>query len=158
MAALGLLNPGPLEKDGSQPTPALTTFEESTVKKKLPLPLPLLGTVILGCAAGSLIVTQVLKYSIGRRSSKRSKPSGTVRRKRRYSATRQGIVPTPQPVSSALTYNPSGNQLSKINKQLTQVTVLPPEESHPLDGGDENLADMMDLRKRHSLTSLMRRK
>jgi len=37
------------------------------------------------------------------------------------------------------------------------VTVLPPEESHPLDWDEATLADMMDLRKRQSLASLLRK-
>ena len=61
-------------------------------------------------------------------------------------------------MSSALTYQPVNNRLATTNKQPTQITVLPPEESHPLDRGNENLAEMMDLRKRKSLASLMRGK
>ncbi|WP_421654680.1 hypothetical protein [Leptothermofonsia sp. ETS-13] len=33
------------------------------------------------------------------------------------------------------------------------VTVVPSEESHPLDWGDPSLADLMDIRKRRSLSS-----
>jgi hypothetical protein len=36
-----------------------------------------------------------------------------------------------------------------------RVTVVPEEESHPLDWGEAGLADMMDIRKRRSLSSLM---
>jgi hypothetical protein len=44
------------------------------------------------------------------------------------------------------------------DRSLAQITVLPPEQIHPLDGGKESLADMMDLRKRYTLSSLMRDK
>lgn len=41
-----------------------------------------------------------------------------------------------------------------ISKPVSQpkVTVIPVEESHPLDWGDANLADMMDIRRRESIS------
>lgn len=50
------------------------------------------------------------------------------------------------------------NRVATTSEKLTHVTVLPPEESHPLDGRQESLAELLDLRKHHSLTSLMRGK
>ncbi|NES18895.1 MAG: hypothetical protein F6K41_08200 [Symploca sp. SIO3E6] len=44
------------------------------------------------------------------------------------------------------------------NTQPTQVTVLSSEDNHPLDSKPESLAEMMDLRRRQSLKSLMRGK
>jgi hypothetical protein len=35
------------------------------------------------------------------------------------------------------------------------VTVVPENESHPLDWGEANLADMMDIRKQKPLSSLL---
>jgi hypothetical protein len=153
VATLGLLNPGPIEQGMSKPTPGLTTFQESTQQKQQNLPLPLIVSVILGCGGGSLILTQVLKYSSTRRPPiKKLRSNTTVRKKRQHPSNGNRTVSnTPQPASSALT-------VKSPNHQLAQVTVLPPEESHPLDRGDENLAEMMDLRKRHSLASLMRGK
>ncbi len=170
MATLGLLNPGPIEQEPSTATPGLTTFQEVKPKQskqlkqpqqpkeskqpkeqKEGLPLSLFGAVALGCAGGSLLITQALRYSTGRRQSvKRVKPTATVRKKRRHtSKTRHSVSSEQQPVSSALT-------IKTLNNQLTQVTVLPPEERHPLDAREESLAEMMDLRKQHSLASLMR--
>jgi hypothetical protein len=54
------------------------------------------------------------------------------------------------------TFETVDKPLPITDEKLTQVTVLSPEESHPLDGGDESLADMLDLRKRQSLASLIR--
>lgn len=50
------------------------------------------------------------------------------------------------------------NRVATAAEKGAYVTVLPPEESHPLDGRQESLADLLDLRKQHSLTSLMRGK
>lgn len=157
LATFGLFNPGPIEQEAAKPTPALTTFEESTPKQNLPLSL---FGLILGCAAGSLIVTQTLKYVTRRPPSEKLKCRTTVRKKRRLPAKQHPTgsstaSKTPQPVDLALTIKPPDSQIATINTQLTQVTVLPPEESHPLDGGNENLADVLDLRRRHSLASLM---
>jgi len=172
MSAVRLVSPGPMEQDASKPTPGLTTLLESkpeqpaltTVlesKPKQHMPLALFGTVAIGCAVGSLFITQALRYSTQNyQPSRRLKTAGTTsRKKRRHPSQKSHPVPsTQQPMSSALTYQPVNNRLATTNKQPTQITVLPPEESHPLDRGNENLAEMMDLRKRKSLASLMRGK
>jgi hypothetical protein len=62
----------------------------------------------------------------------------------------------PQPDVSQFSWQTQNNQPPMTDDQFTQVTVLPPEESNPLDWDQESLADMMDLRKRQSLSSLMR--
>jgi hypothetical protein len=172
MSAVRLVSPGPMEQDASKPTPGLTTLLESkpeqpaltTVlesKPKQHMPLALFGTVAIGCAAGSLFITQALRYSTQNyQPSRRLKTAGTTSRKKRRHPSQKGhpVPSTQQPISSALTYQPVNNRLATTNKQPTQITVLPPEESHPLDRGNENLAEMMDLRKRKSLASLMRGK
>ena len=172
MSAVRLVSPGPMEQDASKPTPALTTVLESKPKQpalttvleskpKQHMPLALFGTVAIGCAAGSLFITQALRYSTQNyQPSRRLKTAGTTSRKKRRHPSQKGhpVPSTQQPISSALTYQPVNNRLATTNKQPTQITVLPPEESHPLDRGNENLAEMMDLRKRKSLASLMRRK
>ncbi len=179
IAAVGLLNPGPIEQEASQPTPTLLTIQESVAKpepskkpkpspKKAPkssvqedkqdLPLSLFGVVALGCAAGSLFVTQALRQSTqSYPSSKRTKPAATVRKKRRRPAKKSRPASRmPQPDVSQFSWQTQNNQPPMTDEQFTQVTVLPPEESNPLDWDQESLADMMDLRKRQSLSSLMR--
>ena len=43
-----------------------------------------------------------------------------------------------------------------LNAQLEPVvTVLPPEESDLLDAADESLAEVMDIRKHRSLSSIL---
>ncbi len=162
----------PATKKPSVPPKSLTTIPQSPANDDLPittveqprakenLPLSLFSAVALGCAAGSLLLTQVLMHSSQRRHSPtRLKPIGTVRKKRRRSSRRQAPAPkTVQPVNSKLTVQTKGGELVKTENRLTQVTVLPPEESHPLDRTNESLADVMDWRKHHSLTSLMRGK
>ncbi len=165
VAVVNLLNPGPIEPEASLPSPTLSTIQQSvaepqpvqepvrqsTLKKELPLSL--FGAIAIGCAAGSLLVTQTLRQSNQRRHpSKRLKPSTSARKKQQPPSKGEPPVPrTPQPTHQTLT-----DQLATTHNPLAQVTVMPVEHNHPLDGGNENLAEMMDLRKRHSLASLMR--
>ncbi|MCA1995316.1 MAG: hypothetical protein LDL41_25200, partial [Coleofasciculus sp. S288] len=129
---------------------------ESTPKKGLPLSL--FGAIAIGCAAGSFLIMQSIRQSTqARQPLKRLKPTATARKKRRHPSNGNPPVPkSPQPAPSKPTLQTLNTQLATSNNSLNPVTVLPPEENHPLDGGEESLADMMDLRKRHSLASLMR--
>jgi hypothetical protein len=175
-AALRLLSAGPIEQEASAPAPTVSTIQETpasplvstpkpvtTVHKftaKPDLPLSLIGAVALGCAGGSLLITQALRQTSNRRKApKRLKSAANSRKKRQHSSRKRRPAPkTRQPVASKPNLVALENQLPTRDKPLTQVTVLSPEESHPLDGGNQNLADLMDLRKRQSLASLMRGK
>jgi hypothetical protein len=151
----------PLE-DVTPQQPAIASHPDTTPQSEFPLLL--FVTVTLGCAGGSLWLTQVLRASSGRYSTpKRAKPVSTIRKKRR--------TPSQKPSSSSRTsqstssrtsiQTPASNQLATAERRFTQlakITVLPPEQHHHLDGGKESLAEMMDLRKRYSLASLMRDK
>lgn len=176
VATLGLFNPGPLETESSRPLPPVTTFEESipqpvpdSITKPSPtkpsptkqeLPLLLFAAVALGCAGGSFLLTQMLKYSAERGSpEQRSKSVGTIRKKgQKPTKRRRSVAIRPQQISAQPNSQKANNHLAKTEQQLTQITVLPPEQRNPLDGSKENLAEMMDLRKRYSITALMRNK
>lgn len=148
VATVGLLSPGPIEKEMTKQTPALSRVRESTTRKDMPLSL--FGGILLGCAAGSLLVTQALRYSTQPQPSKRLGSSAAVRRKRRNAAKKR------QAVSSSLQRVEAKPVSQTLSHQQAQISVLPPEERLPLDGEHENLADLMDLRKQQSLSSLMR--
>ncbi|HEY9596087.1 MAG TPA: hypothetical protein V6D33_00255 [Cyanophyceae cyanobacterium] len=185
VAVIGLLNPGPLEPEASVPSPTLSTIQESVAKpepsvskpesastfiaepktvrespSKKDLPLSLFGGIALGCAVGSLLITQALKSpSQPRQASKRAKPGTTSRKKRRQPPqSSRPVSRTVQLVNPQPNFQTQPNQQPAINNVFTPVTVLPPEASHPLDGGGENLADLLDLRKRQSLASIIRGK
>lgn len=146
------------QKDSTPEQVPFTSIEESTPKQDLPLSL--LGAIALGCAGGSLLLTQILKYSAeSYEKSRRLKPVGTIRKKRRNPPPKSRPVPRPpQSVNSKPKSQDINQSIVTQDRSLAQITVLPPEQSHPLDGGKESLADMMDLRKRYSLSSLMRDK
>lgn len=146
------------QKDSTPEQVPFTTVEESAPKQGLPLSL--LGAIALGCAGGSLLLTQILKYSAeSYEKSRRLKPVGTIRKKRRNPPPNsRSVAKPPQPASSRPNPQDVNKPIVTQDQSLAQITVLPPEHRHPLDGGKESLADMMDLRKRYSLSSLMRDK
>ncbi|NEP08692.1 MAG: hypothetical protein F6K14_00220 [Symploca sp. SIO2C1] len=170
VATIGLLNPGSIEEEEPLSTPAPTQIQESP--KERDWSLPLFSAVVLGCAGGSLLVTNALRRSTQRRRfSKRPKSGKIVHQQRSFPPKRRRptAAKTPQPVTSAQTQpKPKQNIPPNIphntqpnippNIQQTQVTVLSPEDNHPLDSKPESLAEIMDLRKRKSLKSLMRGK
>lgn len=175
-AMFRLLNPGPIEPDTSAPTPTASTVQETpatpfvskpassafkelhkfTDQQDLP-PLSLIGAVALGCAGGSLLITQALRQTSNRRQAiKRSKLTPNGRKKRQSLSKKRRPTATRQPVAPKPTLTTLENRGQATVDPSTQITVLPPEESHPLDGGNQSLAEQMDLRKRQSLASLMR--
>jgi hypothetical protein len=180
VAVLGLLNPGSIEQQEQStaiPTeetiqepvaiPTPQTIQQSTPKstastEKDDLPLSLFFAIAVGCAVGSLVLTQVLKASTQpRQPSQSPKPAKPVGKKRPHPSKKRRPVPkSPQAKGSTKpTLQIVENGLSRgdnQHNQLTQITVLSPEEIHPLDRREQSLADMMDLRKRQSLSSLMR--
>ncbi len=62
------------------------------------------------------------------------------------------LVTRPKPRSAAIA---TPAQISTPAHPQPIVTVVPSEEAHPLDWGDASLADMMDIRKQKSISSLM---
>lgn len=204
VAAIGLIKPGPIEqptiKGASKSTPTLTTIRQSETKEDFSVSL--LGTLTLGCAGVSLLVTQALRQSSRRRKNStefqqtptKQKPtkirgrenklekskqirdkrmfsspvaenlplapssgsdnSPPVRKKRRSSSLKRRRVPIrPQKAAKQPTLETT---VSTADQRLTKVTVLPPEQSNSLDLRQEKLVDLMDLRKRRSLNSIMR--
>jgi hypothetical protein len=156
-ATIGLLSPGPTVKEKPKPTPAPVNVEVS--KPKEDLSLSLFAAIATGCAIGSLLFVYVLKRGSAqsRYPSRRLKSVSTVSKKRRRPPKkRHSVSRTPQPVAVQPSFQTLDTRQPSPAARLTQVTVLPPEESHPLDRGDESLADLLDLRRHKSLASLMR--
>lgn len=128
-------------------SPAFTapsqSLESAETADASTLPLWLFGVIALSCAGGSCLLTLALKQvsanstrrrKARRRRKKRVTSSSSRRRSQRVSSPYQR--PNPEP----------------------RVTILPPDVSHPLDSDqdDQDLATEMDLRKHHSLSSLLR--
>lgn len=134
-----------------QNSPEAVYFQDrdrSPSQPKTLFPLWLMGFIALSCAAGSFFVTLVLKsLSLSQTPVKRLKSTKTSRDLPSASTprfqTQFGAVPYETPIVA--------------ETQQPRVTVLPPEAISPLDSpqNDGNLLEQLDLRKRHSLSSLM---
>ena len=152
IAIFSLTHTGLMEKEQPEPKPVTP---EKTVKTSSqsanPIPLWLLGTVVVSCAAGSLVFYKWLKKPSQSRLRKRVKRSSAQVLKRRQQRQKQlQSPPVPTPPEPLLPVAPVPAE------KESEVTVLPPEESHLLDSGEESLAEMMDIRKHQSLASFLR--
>ncbi|NEO03051.1 MAG: hypothetical protein F6K50_49370 [Moorea sp. SIO3I7] len=151
IATIGLIDPGPIEEEANNPQPALAQLRASAAKEAVPLSL--FGVVAVGCASGCLLLTQALKFSSQKTKLKRPITSSVSSRRRRRNSRRRKATRKQQPVKSVPLLPPSQK---RSDDQQTEVTVLPPEPTDQTNAKDETLANMMDMRKRRSLSSLMR--
>ncbi|MBD1889148.1 hypothetical protein [Coleofasciculus sp. FACHB-SPT9] len=187
VAALGLFSTGPIEQEESksvEPMPAGTTVPEPeasllpsfTTSQPSGTPLPgftavpevpeapkqqevprwLYGAIALGFVTGTLLIALNLSRSPQRKSLKRSKPTASVRKKQRRPTQKQKRRPMPPQPAEGFS-KPQEVPLMMTNYGMTEVTVVPPEENHPLDWGEDSLAEIMDLRKRQSLSALLKK-
>lgn len=173
LAALGLLRVEPIEEE-PQPSPTVAVVQPSAPQSQTPLPsftrvqkppqkegLPLwlFGVIGLSCATGSLLIARYVNASPPRKLTKRTrkavKPPVNVIRKKRPQPSQKRPA---RPLTPAL--RPTGIQPSSslvpIDSRFAEVTIIPASEKHPLDWNEDNLAELMDLRKKHSLASLLR--
>ncbi|MBD2311859.1 hypothetical protein H6G20_09330 [Desertifilum sp. FACHB-1129] len=135
IAGTGLLSPGPIEEE-TQTTEAIAPPAPAAIGRPNPqvqtpdLPWWFFGGLALGCMGGSWLIARYLLSS-----SPRS--------------------PQPQPQRRPPTRNPVSPPQETHAKVEPVVTVMPAEEIHPLDG-TEDLAEIMDIRKRKSLSAVLR--
>jgi hypothetical protein len=137
-----------------QKSPSLSQLE---YRRDNSLSLWSLGTIALGCAVGTMGVARLL--------NRPSKP-------RRLTSGAIGIKPTvmrtalthskPVPLSPPEAAQPPSFTIQTRSRSSTSVasptaeptvTVVPPEETHPLDWDDNSLVNLMDIRKRRPLSS-----
>lgn len=131
------------------PAPGIATIPTSTPGEGFPLSV--FAGLAIGCGVGSFVVAQLVK--------KANQPyqSATIRKKTQKISKKHRPVPRkPQVAHSKPIVQPPHYQPPIIEKQETKVTVMSASENHPLDRKEETLAEMLDLRKRKSLSSLMR--
>ncbi|HEY9749207.1 MAG TPA: hypothetical protein V6C63_11045 [Allocoleopsis sp.] len=178
IALKGLIYPGPLE-----PTePELVTAPAKPQPTQIPefdSNLWLFGAVALGCAAGSVLISRQLERLGSRSQSSPAKPkpravtsrltatpqrqpgkatrqsSPSVRRKKAAAAVKRGSAPAGTVFQAETTrMRPATYPATSVVIEPV-VTVVPEDESHPLDWGEASLAEMMDIRKQKPLSSLL---
>lgn len=117
-----------------------------------------------GCAVGSLLLFRSLVHFSRHRSSKR--PKDLASRRRKAQNLSRSFKPSKQPFPqngrrsdaemTPMAMQPEPMMAEPMLMQDPVVTIVPQEEDHPLDWGENNLAEIMDIRKRYSLSSLLR--
>lgn len=176
-----LLSPGRIESTQPRVTPpspqkVLPEVTSPAVNASEELSVWLFGAIAVSCIGGCLILAQYLeaprpmrKYSksvkqpaqvglpqraIANHLSPQPLPSSPqFRAANRRTATKQKGSPLPVSHASARRMSVS-SRATKPRTTSPVVTIVPPEESHPLDWSEANLAELMDVRKRRNLSSL----
>lgn len=144
ISVTGLLHVDPLKVEQPQP-PIVADPQIPQLKPRLQAKpassFGLLAAIAISCGATSLILAKQLSSTKSQRGLviKCQNPVTTAM------ATRQ-----PSTAGSDLKRQPPAEGATRRSSPVaTQptVTVLSPEETHPLDWGDASLADLMDIRK-----------
>ena len=185
MTATGLTSPGPAdreeievaappkpqESEGAPPSVRAESFQTESPQTESPqtetpqtessqnnsaLLLWLFLTIAVGCASGSWLISKHLlhlhrQYQFSKPPKLKRRSPSKIRRETAIVRPRQALQQPPQRQVTVTVTQP----IPVMPKPM--VTVVPAEEIHPLDRDKNNLAEMMDIRKRHSLSSVMRK-
>lgn len=147
-----------------QPTPVTTQKPVKTSSQTSSYPhLWLFGAVALSCVAGSLVIYKRLNSSQPHQRRLRSSGRALTRRQQRkrtikaLPSERNSRSTTRQRQTSSISTAVESPLPSTpvLDKSEPVVKVLTPEESQPIDSGEESLAEMMDIRKQRSLSSIL---
>lgn len=152
ISVTGLLHVDTLKVE--QPQPQIVTDEPQIPQLKPRLQAKpassfgLLAAIAVSCGATSLLLAKQLSPTKSQRGLVIKRPTPVTKAEM---ATRQ-----PSTEGSALKRQPPAEGATRRSSPVaTQptVTVLSPEETHPLDWGEASLADLMDIRKQKSISN-----
>ncbi|MBH8561406.1 hypothetical protein I8748_04300 [Nostoc sp. CENA67] len=158
-AALALYSLGYAGGSGEQAQPEeIPAVVEKPIKTPSetsnPTPLWMVAAIALSCASGCFIILRLLNRPL---------PTQKVRKHINHHpasvtpSRHQRLEPqTPKNPPVFVPLQPIKPMVSMQAKTKPLVTVLPPEHTHPLDKNQESLADLMDIRKQKSLSSILR--
>ena len=159
-------------EDSQTALPGFTTVPEPEVEapnpKKEKVPSWLYAAIAFGFCGGSLLIALNVNRTSRRKSLKRPRagtkpvPSSSVGKKR-IAKSNTATLARPmerRPMSQNQPTVGTGIQVAPTPTATygrSEVTVVPAEENHPLDWGEESLAEVMDLRKRQPLAALLKK-
>ncbi|MEL6164747.1 MAG: hypothetical protein AAFY21_07240 [Cyanobacteria bacterium J06641_2] len=147
--------------DPPQPEVVPPNVPAESAESNNPIPLWMVATIALSCASGCLIILKVLNRPKQKQKIKRQVVNRDEIRlaQRRYQAMearlpkRKTPYRAPQPRRTPIMAMPPQKA-----KPKPVVTVLPPEnEFKPNQENQDSLADIMDIRKQTSLSSMLRK-
>lgn len=157
-------------EDSQTALPGFTAVPEPEVEapKKEKVPSWLYAAIAFGFCGGSLLIALNVNRTSRRKSLKRpkaaTKPAPTASLgKKRIAKSNTATLARPmqrRPMSQNQPTVGTGIPVAPIPRTASarsEVTVVPAEENHPLDWGEESLAEMMDLRKRQPLAALLKK-
>ena len=119
-----------------------------------PTPLWMVAAIALGCASGCLIILRILN-----RPAKGQKVHKQIKRYPTRSVATQPHKVEPQPVKNPQVFVPPPSLRPLVSTQSRTkplMTVLPPEHTYRVEKSKESLADLMDIRKKSSLSAILR--
>ena len=143
----GLLHVDTLEVESPQPEVVTNIPQvpqlEPQLQAKPASSFGLLAAIAVSCGVTSLLLAKQFTPA---------KPQRKLVLKRQTALVNLETVPPSQEAESSLTRQSAADAVSQQSavKSHPTVTVLPPEENHPLDWGNASLAEMMDIRKQKS--------
>lgn len=138
----------------SQPAKPVAQSAPKAPASEPGIPLWVFGVIAVGCAGGSLVFSRLLASSpaSSRRRGPSRKPKSVVKAQSRL-PKRKVRAQGPKGRRRAPLRSPAPQAMA--HAQQPMVTVLAPEESHPLDWGEASLAEAMDIRKRRPISSIL---
>lgn len=129
--------------------PIKTPFEASN-----PTPLWMVMAIALSCGSGCWMIIRLIKRP---KSLQKVRKLAHHHQKALPQGPRQKLNPRLSKKSSAIVPQPSLKSVVRTSPNTKHlVTVVPAEDSHPLDNSTESLADLFDIRKQSSLSSILR--
>ncbi|MDZ7959041.1 MAG: hypothetical protein RMY34_14360 [Aulosira sp. DedQUE10] len=123
-----------------------------------PTPLWMIMAIALSCGSGCLIILRILN-----RPAKGQKGQTSQKHIKRYpthSVQSQPSRVEPQPSRNPQVFVPPPSLTPLVSMQSRTkplTTVLPPEHRYGMEKSKESLADLMDLRKQSSLSTILRK-
>ncbi|MBD2436070.1 hypothetical protein [Nostoc sp. FACHB-110] len=147
VAYYSLSHVGGVEQAQSEPLPVIVE-EPVITERSNPTPFWMVMAIALSCGSGCYVI-----FRLFNRPQQRYKVLKRV--------TQQSLKPISQPRWEVQTSKPlpAMASLQPLNQTKTKslVAVLPPAQQYRLDKGKESLAELMDIRKEHSLSTLLQK-
>ncbi|HIK08163.1 MAG TPA: hypothetical protein IGS40_26345 [Trichormus sp. M33_DOE_039] len=156
LALYSLIHVSDVEQAESESVPAVVEVPVTTnTDMSNPIPLWMVVAIALSCASGCWVILRLVNQpkqrpTVSNQRVAAARPSTTKRRQR---LARQTLKP--QPLFASVKPLPAIAPLS--SRQASVMSILPPEQKHPLDSGKESLADLVDWRKHNSLSALLQK-
>ncbi|WP_341527981.1 hypothetical protein WKK05_01075 [Nostoc sp. UHCC 0302] len=158
-ALYSLSHVGRVAQVESEKIPAVVEEPIKTPSENInPTPLWMIAAIALSCGSGCLIIYRILnrpkplqkvQKQINRRQARLAENRyQSPRLEPRLPQNQPVFVPQQQLMTSVMPISPKTKHL---------VTVLPPEHRHHLDTQKESLADLLDIRKQSSLSTILQK-